>query len=154
MSDNKKALSINLLVEELSGVTEWYTLGVYLGLTENEIKEIEQDHEGTARRQMAVLNKWLKKETDPSWLIVISALEKMSEMSLANQLRKKYEKPAKCDAESATDNPSVSKPVVMKINAKEVLVRKLEDIEKNYLRLIVETESAMETCNPGHRKCN
>ena len=149
MSDNKKALSINLLVEELSGVTEWCTLGLFLRLTENEIKEIEQDHEGTARRRMAVLNKWLKKETDPSWLIIISALEKMSEMSLANQLRKKYEKPAmKCDAEP-TDNLSVSKPVVLKINAKEILVSELEDIESKYLRLIVETESAMETCNPS-----
>ena len=149
MSDNKEALSINLLVEELSGVTEWYTLGIFLGLTENEIKAIEQDHDGTARRRMAVLNKWLKKETDLSWLIIISALEKMSEMSLANQLRKKYEKPAMtCDAES-TDNLSVSKPVVLKINRKEILVRELEDIEKKYLRLIVETESAMETCNPS-----
>ena len=149
MSDNKEALSINLLVEELSGVTEWYTLGVFLGLTENEIKEIEQDHDGTARRRMAVLNKWLKKEADPSWLIIIFALEKMSEMSLANQLRKKYEKPAMtCDAES-TDNLSVSKPVVLKINAKEVLVSELEDIEEKYLSLIVETESAMETCNPS-----
>ena len=149
MSDNQIALSINLLVEELSGVTEWYTLGVYLGLTENEIKEIEQDHDGTARRRMAVLNKWLKKETDPSWLILISALEKMSETSLAKQLRKKYEKPAvTCDAES-TDNLSVSKPVVLKINRKEIIVRELEDIEKKYLRLIVETESAMDTCNPS-----
>ena len=151
MSDNKKALSINLLVEELSGVTEWYTLGVFLGLTENEIKEIEQDHEGTARRRMAVLNKWLKKEANPSWLVIISALEKMSETSLANQLRKKYEKPATCDAES-TDNPSVSKPVVLKINKKEILVSELEDIENEYLSLIVETESAMETCNPSQRQ--
>ena len=151
MSDNKKALSINLLVEELSVVTEWHTLGLYLGLTENEIKEIEQDHDGTARRRIAVLNKWLKKETDPSWLIVISALEKMSETSLANLLRKKYEKPATCDAES-TDNPSVSKQVVLKINKKEILVSELEDIENEYLSLIVETESAMETCNASQRK--
>ena len=151
MSDNKEALSINLLVEELSGVIEWYTLGLFLGLTENEIKAIEQDHDGTVRRRMAVVNKWLKKEADPSWLIIISALEKMSETSLANQLRKKYEKPATCDAES-TDNLSMSKPVELKINKKETLVRELEDIEKKYLRLIVETESAMETCNPSQRQ--
>ena len=152
MSDNKKAVSINLLVEELSGVTEWYTIGLFLGLTENEIKAIEQDHDGTARRRMAVLNKWLKKEADPSWLIIISALEKMSETSLANQLRKKYEKPAMTSDAESTDNPSVSKPVVLKINRKEILVRELEDIEKKYLRLIVETESAMETCNPSQRQ--
>ena len=147
MSD-KKALSIDFLVEELSGVTEWYTLGVFLRLTENEIKEIEQDHDGTARRRMAVLNKWLKKETDPSWLIIISALEKMSETSLANQLRKKYEKPAvTCDAES-TDNLSVSKSVVLKINRKEILVRELEDIDNKYLRLIVDTESSYGILQP------
>ena len=62
MSDN--APSIDLLLEELCEVVEWYTLGAYLGLTENEIKEIEQDHRETARRRMAMLSKWIKKKSE------------------------------------------------------------------------------------------
>ena len=158
MSDNKKALSINLLVEELSGVTKWYTLGASLGLTENEIEEIEQDHDGTARRRMAMLSKWIKKETDPSWLVIIAALEKMSETSLANQLRKKYardEKLAKtCSADPITDEANEPKEVIIKMNRKEMIGRKLEDVEKRYLRLIVETESAMKQVDPSAEQLN
>ena len=157
MSDS---LSIDLLLGELSGVTEWYTLGVFLKLSENEIKEIEQDHDGTARRRMAVLSKWLKKEVDPSWQVIIAALEKMSETSLANQLRKKYaqdEKLAKTcslDSTTCTAELSESKQVIIKINRKELIGRKLEDVEKRYLRLIVETESAMKQVNPPAEQLN
>ena len=158
MSDNKRALAVNLLVEELSGVTEWYTLGAFLGLTENEIKEIEQDHDGTARRRMAMLSKWIKKEADPSWLVIIAALEKMSETSLANQLRKKYTRDDKlaktCSADPTTDEANEPKEVIIKINRKELIGRKLEYVEKRYLRLIVETESAMKQVDPSAEQLN
>ena len=149
MSDN--APSIDLLLEELCEVVEWYTLGAYLGLTENEIKEIEQDHRETARRRMAMLSKWIKKKANPSWLAIIAALEKMSETSLANLLRKKYirdeKSPTTCDAEP-TAELSEPKKVVMKMNRREMIVRELEEVEKKYLRLIVKTESAMKGVNP------
>ena len=91
MSDNVDAsVDLHLLVKELHEVTEWYTLGALLGLTENEIKEIEQNHHETARRRMAMLSKWVKKDKNPSWLKIITALEEISETSLANQLREKY----------------------------------------------------------------
>ena len=35
----------NLLVRELCKVTEWDVLGIYLGLDESEITEIERDHQ-------------------------------------------------------------------------------------------------------------
>ena len=148
MSDN--APSIDLLLEELCEVVEWYTLGAYLGLTENEIKEIEQDHRETARRRMAMLSKWIKKKANPSWLAIIAALEKMSESSLANLLRKKYIRDEKSpDAEPTAELSDIeAKKVVMKMNRKEMIVRELEEVEKKYLRLIVETESAMKSVNP------
>ena len=38
-------------------------------MTEDEIREIEQDHPGdTARRRTAMLDKWLKKEENPTWV--------------------------------------------------------------------------------------
>ena len=79
-----------LLVQELKAA-RWHTLGMYLGMTEDEIREIEQDHPGdTARRRVAMLDKWLKKEENPSWIRVIEALEEMSEVTLAKKIRKKY----------------------------------------------------------------
>ena len=156
MSDNKKALAVNLLVEELSGVAEWYTLGAFLGLTESEIKEIEQDHVETARRRMAMLSKWIKKEADPSWLVIIAALEKMSETSLANQLRKKYARDDKVAKTCSADPTTLNEPkeVIIKMNRKELIGRKLEDVEKRYLKLIVETESAMKQVDPSAEQLN
>ena len=47
-------MSADFLVSELTGLP----LGRFLGLTENEIKEIEQNHDETARRRMTMLSKW------------------------------------------------------------------------------------------------
>ena len=154
MSDEVESLAVDLLVKELSEVAEWYTLGAFLGLTENEIKEIEQDHDGTARRRMAMLNKWFKKETNPSWLKIISALERMSEMSLANQLREKYTcqpvSGAVIEPQTSVIASEDSKPMkVMEVSREDVVVRELEETEEKYLKLIVDTESAMEDINPS-----
>ena len=90
MSDRVSTLATDLLVKELKEVAEWQTLGLYLGLSMTEIKEIEQDYSDAARRRMAMLDKWTRKENSPTWLKVIEALEHMSEVRLANQLRNKY----------------------------------------------------------------
>ena len=84
--------TLHLLVQELK-VARWQTLGIHLGMTEDEITEIEQDHPSTARRRTAMLDKWLKKEENPSWMTVIEALKKMSEVNLAKKIRKKYISP-------------------------------------------------------------
>ena len=159
MSDN--VASVDLLVRELCELAEWYTLGAYLGLTENEIREIEQDHHETARRRLAMLSKWVKKEANPSWAKIVSALERMSEMSLANQLREKYIRirsnqvqPAAATASgmepaalivASADTAGEQSMTIMKVDRKELVVRKLEEVEEKYLELIVVTESALES---------
>ena len=89
MSDHITTLTTDLLVHELNGVTNWQYLGMFLGLDMAEIKEIEQDYLDTPRRRMEMLDKWMKKG-NPSWEMVVDALEKMSEQRLADQLRIKY----------------------------------------------------------------
>ena len=82
------AITHNLLVRELCKVTEWDVLGIYLGLDESEITEIERDHYDTACRRLVILNKWIEKDVNASWEKVIDALKSMSQIRLANQLRK------------------------------------------------------------------
>ena len=90
MSDHIKIeVTHNLLVRELCKVTEWDVLGIYLGLDECEITEIERDHQSNARRRIAMLAKWMEKDVDASWEKVINALESMSQIRLANQLKEK-----------------------------------------------------------------
>ena len=64
MSDHVQAVTHQLLVRDLCKVTEWEVLGIYLGLDESEITEIERDHQSNARRRIAMFAKWLEKDVD------------------------------------------------------------------------------------------
>ena len=86
-------LQTGLLVRELKDV-EWDTLGTYLGLSQGEIKEIERDHQNTARRRIVMFEKWLSKEENPSWEKMIAALDDMSENNLGSQVEKEVRVPA------------------------------------------------------------
>ena len=144
--------TFHLLVQELK-VARWHTLGIQLGMTEDEIKEIEQDHPGdTARRRTAMLDKWLKKQTSPSWESIIDALENMSEKRLANKLRNKYvspsprpsKQPAQADACLAETQPNI----VLKVDRSDPIPVDMEKLKDLYYELVTETEKDLESVNP------
>ena len=97
---------IDLLGEELRDV-QWDMLGTYLGFSQSEIREIEEDYHSTYRRRMEMLDKWLRKEVNPSWTKIVTALKKMSELNLADQLTKKYLSVSspECDDEGSSVHP-------------------------------------------------
>ena len=146
MSENVREITVDLLVREVEDVVEWYRLGAYLGLGVSEIKEIEQNHHDVARRRMAMLDKWAMKEVNPSWEKVISALENMSEMALANRLKKKYSQQSLGDISSK--NGAQQQVAELKVDRRERVVQELEALEKKYLELLVETELAVVSTNP------
>ena len=159
MSDHITTLTTDLLVYELKGITEWQSLGLYLGLGMAEIKEIEQDHPDTPRRRMEMLEKWMRKEGNPSWEMVVEALEKMSEQRLANQLRVKYctqqhqdEKPLTSKSEEQADSQVTEMEKVLKVDRKDAVAQEIESLEENYLILVTSTEFAVEDTNPPPKK--
>ena len=143
----------DLLVRELSKVSEWDVLGIYLGLDESEIKEIELDHQSTARRRIVMLEIWTKKDVDASWEKVIEALKSMSQIVLAKQLEEKY-----CTSESnslATAACPRTKFIHVKellLNRKEAIVCRIEDLEEKFLLLVTKVESAMTEADPSPMK--
>ena len=77
--------------------TEWYTLGLYLGLYENTLKAIEHDYKKVKECLRECISAWLKeqdnvKETGggPSWLSLASVLKTMGEDQIANNIKIKY----------------------------------------------------------------
>ena len=151
MADYVQAVTHDLLMRELSQVPQWDVLGTYLGLSESDIEVIERDHHDTARRRLVMLSKWLEKDADPSWEKVIDSLESMSQIRLANQLKKKY-----CTSES---NPPATaagpKPAdsslekELMVDRKELIAHKIEEIEEQYLLLVTSVHSAMAEANPS-----
>ena len=123
MSDRVQTVTHDLLVRELSKVVQWDMLGIYLGLEENEIEEIERDHHDkpTARLRIVMLGKWMEKDVNASWEKVIEALKSMSQMRLANHLKEKY-----CTPESNPTSTTATGQSVESSPEKELLVDRQE----------------------------
>ena len=136
MSEPVSVPTVALLLEEVRGIVEWDILGGHLGLESHEIKEIESNYPLVARRRLEMLDLWLnRKELNPSWEKIITALQKMSELTLAARLQKKY-----IQGCQVTEKPGKD----LKVHEKDKVVQELEDIEGEFLRLVVKIESALE----------
>ena len=95
-----------------------------------------------------MLAKWMEKDVDASWEKVIGSLETMSLNVLANHLREKVNLKS-----SNTAGPSIeSSEKVLMVDRQELVVREIEDLERKYLKLVMEAESAMEQSNPHLRE--
>ena len=160
MSSHTTAVSApthQLLTQELNHFAGWQNLGTFIGMTEDEIREIELDHPAgdTARRRTAMLDKWLKKQENPSWISIIEALEKMSEMSLANKLRNKYmspsprpsKQPAQAHVCLAEIQPN-SCDVLLEVDRSDPFTVNMEELKDLYYELVTETEKGLESVNP------
>ena len=140
-------ISHNLLVRELCKVTEWDVLGIYLGLDESEITEIERDHRSTARRRITMLAKWMEKDPSASWKKAIDALETMAMNVLAKELKEKY-----TSALSSRPSTMESFEKLLTVDRQEMVVPEVEGLERKYLDLVLEAESAVEKSYPPLRK--
>ena len=98
-----------------------------------------------------MLGKWMKKNVDASWEKVIETLKSMSQNVLANQLKKKY-----CTSESNPPATAIGLRAESSLE-RELLVDRqefleMEDLERKYLQLVLQAESAVEETNPTVRK--
>ena len=74
----------------LKEVSEWYQLGLQLGLTASKLKTIESNDPHDAEHcKSEVLLWWLQNATEHSWKKIAEALDKMEYKDLAEELEKK-----------------------------------------------------------------
>ena len=78
------------LVQELEPITKWFTLGLFLGLKDDELREIEADHRHLQRCKSEVLSRWLRKGHNCTWRRVVEVLMQMGEMVVADAIKLKY----------------------------------------------------------------
>ena len=77
------------LVSELQEVTDWFHLGICLGILLAKLQSIKQDYRHIDERRREVLLAWRDNE-DPTWSKLVSALVDMRNISLAYQIAGKY----------------------------------------------------------------
>ena len=71
-------------------MTDWYLLGLCLGLSESKLKEIKQDYRANDERRREVLATWARQEK-PTWSKVVHALMEMGKHQvLASQIAEIY----------------------------------------------------------------
>ena len=85
-------VSVNLLVEEVSDVTDWHTLGLKLGLTMGQLSGIHVTYHlyGVGRLKAEIFNLWLKISPNASWGDLITALNTMDEHRVAREIAACY----------------------------------------------------------------
>ena len=76
-------------MKELEEVTDWKTLGLYLGVKPPKLEEIDSDDAKTKDRRMQLLIHW-SKQVIPTWTAVIKALLLMGMRRLASEVAKKH----------------------------------------------------------------
>ena len=87
-----KNLDIKILTHELKDVTtDWFQLGVQLGVKPAKLQQICQDCGGkTEQCNTEMLNCWLQGDLEASWGKVVEALQRRDHFVLAQQLQRKY----------------------------------------------------------------
>ena len=72
-------LTVNLLLEAVSNVTDWHGIGRRLGLTMSQLRRIEITFHihGVERIKAEMFDVWLKSSPNASWTDLITALEAM-----------------------------------------------------------------------------
>ena len=77
------------LVSELHEVSDWISLGVYLGIKLPELKNIEANYPTLQRRHIEMFEEW-QNDMTPTWSAVVKALVGMGKRHLASELAEKY----------------------------------------------------------------
>ena len=84
------------VISELHEVTDWFYLGMCLGIPTSVLQSIKQDYRDTDGRKREVFLRWMKLE-EPKWSKIVRALREMGKKALANQIAQKHGKVSSID---------------------------------------------------------
>ena len=76
-------------LEETADVTDWYMLGLYMGVPQKDLAHIEKQSsgQGSARCRAELFGVWMKRTPNASWELIVTALVKLGETVLAEKVR-------------------------------------------------------------------
>lgn len=129
--------SSRLLLKELSSVSDWFMLGVYLKLEVSELRKVQAQFNSVERCKLEMFDIWLRTCPNASWELVASALNCLREDSLASTLRQKYSTPVMTPKHK-------SEVYVIPLSPREGLGNDLETLENHLARLIVTMQDEMD----------
>ena len=82
--------NIKDLSSELHSVSNWYQLGIKLGLQPYQLRQIEEETKDVERRKVEMLDLWLQSTLEASWKVLATALREIGEKRTAIRIEEKY----------------------------------------------------------------
>ena len=84
-----KRIELYDLQEELGSITEWYTLGIALGVPHKSLETLYHDYHSTEEQFLHMLVLWINLE-EPTWEKLVQALKKARLPQLAAKIATKH----------------------------------------------------------------
>ena len=83
---------IATLCNELTGISDWFTLGLNLGVPHHKLEEVRSNYsvEGLSACRRETLVLWLQRTPNASWRDVVAALRRMGENIVAERIELLY----------------------------------------------------------------
>ena len=85
--------TVKTLLEELEDISdsEWFNLGIKLGVKDSTLRDIEANHSGNVWRcKREMLRAWLQSGPTNPWMQLATILECMGNKVLTQKIREKY----------------------------------------------------------------
>ena len=111
MSDRLSDLELKLkrVVTAVKDVTEWYDLGLQLGLPDSTLRLIADNHDVKGRTR-SMLSEWLQYDPGASWEKLAGALTTIGKNVVAANIRSQFVRAAAtCGLELSTDDDKICK---------------------------------------------
>ena len=125
-------------LEETAEVTDWYILGLYMGVPKKDLAQIEKQSssQGSARCRAELFDVWMKRTPNASWELIAAALVKLGETVLAEKVR------SRCVALVPSSKQLASSTVRVVLD-KNLVVR-LSTLEREYASLVTNLKMCLE----------
>ena len=114
-------LCILNFLEETVDITDWYMLGLYMGVPQKDLAHIEKQSsgQGSARCRAELFAVWMKRTPNASWELIAAALVKLGETVLAEKVRTRCAAPMPSPLASSTVRVVLDKSLVVRLSTLE-----------------------------------
>ena len=139
------------LLEETDKLTDWYSMGVFLKMPTEDLKDIENRFANTAglkRCKIELFTLWLQRNPNASWDQIAQALEKCDQIAMGDRIRKCHPPPTlaptSLPADAPKSRPEQQQPVKLHVRLERDEVVKFRKLEACYARLIFNLKTSLE----------
>ena len=147
------SINVRLLVTRVQKISDWFMLGVHLGVPKEELSKIDQRFSvshGVERCKAELFDLWLTRNPSARWDDVASALEQLNEVALASELREICRVSLPSPAQLADNVVNQASPrdehqqKTVTVNLSKLIVKQFARLESKFASLACNVKTAAE----------